>query len=161
MNETLFIDKGSWPITFLASFLIWMMLAGLLILWFVDGRIKKKQALQAFLATALAWLVAEIVKSLIPSIRPFKIYGYSPLTFTIPSDNSFPSSHAAAAFAMAFTVLLHNKKIGAIFILGAILIGVGRILANVHYIFDILGGLGIGLVASIVIDRKHFKKSNH
>lgn len=155
MNEFVLTNQGGWLVTFLASFLIWFLFAGLVILWLIDGKIKKEQAIHAFLAAVLAWLLAEMVKSLFPSLRPFKLNGYSPLTVTVPTDSSFPSSHEAAAFATAMTIFLHNKKLGVVFILGALLIGLGRILANVHYLFDILAGAGIGVVTSVAVRRLH------
>src|SRR3990172_133041 len=126
MNEALLVDKGAWIVTFMASFLIWIMFAGLLVLWLIDGRIKKEQALHAFLSALIAWVIAEMLKNLIPSIRPFKIYGNTPLTFTIPTDNSFHSSHAAATFAIATSVWLHDRRLGMIFVMGAILTCAGR-----------------------------------
>jgi membrane-associated phospholipid phosphatase len=158
MNEFLLIDEKDWLITFLASFLVWVMFGGLLVLWIVDGRIKKEQALHALIAAAAAWIVAEIVKNLIPSIRPFQIYGYSPLTLTIPNGNSFPSSHAAAVFGMAFSVLFHEKKLGIIFTIGALLVGLGRILAHVHYAFDIFGGALIAFVVAMLLQKLHVGK---
>jgi len=116
----------------MASFLIWIMFAGLLVLWLIDGRIKKEQALHAFLSALIAWVIAEMLKNLIPSVRPFKIYGNTPLTFTIPTDNSFPSSHAAATFAMAASIWLHDRRLGMVFVIGAILTCAGRVLASVH-----------------------------
>src|SRR3972149_4469485 len=115
MNEFILTNQGGWLITFLASILIWIIFAGLLVLWLVDGKIKKEQAIHAFLAAAFAWTIAELIKTLIPSIRPFKLNGFTPLTLTVPSDGAFPSSHTAAAFAAAITVFLHNKKLGLIF----------------------------------------------
>ena len=69
MNEALLVDKGAWIVTFMASFLIWIMLGGLLVLWLIDGRIKKEQALHAFLSALIAWVIAEMLKNLIPSVR--------------------------------------------------------------------------------------------
>ncbi len=155
MNEILLVDKGAWIVAFIASFLIWIMFGGLLVLWLIDGRIKKEEALHAFLSALLAWIIAEMLKNLVPSARPFQINGYSPLTFTVPTDNSFPSSHTAATFAIATSMWLHNKKLGIVFALGAILTGVGRVLANVHYLFDVATGGLLGIVASVVVFKLH------
>ena len=155
MNEFILTNQGGWLITFLASILIWIIFAGLLVLWLVDGKIKKEQAIHAFLAAAFAWTIAELIKTLIPSIRPFKLNGFTPLTLTVPSDGAFPSSHTAAAFAAAITVFLHNKKLGLIFISGAVLVGLGRFIANVHFLFDILGGGVIGAVIALVVEKLH------
>jgi len=155
MNEILLLDKGSWLIAFLASFLIWIMFGGLIVLWLIDGRIKKEQALHAFLAATFAWLVAEMLKTLIPSTRPFALNGYSPLTFTVPTDNSFPSSHEALSFAMASSIWLHDKKLGTAFVIGAILVGAGRVLANVHFVSDIVAGAGIGIIIALAVFKLH------
>lgn len=158
MNEILLVDKGAWLVTFMASFLIWIMFGGLLVLWLIDGRIKKEEALHAFLSALLAWVIAEMLKNLIPSVRPFKTYGYAPLTFTVPTDNSFPSSHAAAVFAMAASVWLHDRRLGAVFTIGAVLTSLGRMLANVHYLFDIVTGGALGVVSAVVVARLHLGK---
>lgn len=142
-------------IIFLASFAIWAMFAGLLVLWIIDGRIKKEVALHAITSAVIAWIVAEMIKSLLPTFRPFQITGLSPLTLTVPSDSAFPSGHAALAFAMAISVWQHDKKLGVFFTLAALGVGIGRILGNVHSPLDIAGGVAIGAVVSILVGRLH------
>jgi len=142
-------------ITFLASFLIWLLFAGLAYLWIIDGRIKKEVALHAFLATLVAVGAAELLKILFPTARPFVTEHLSPLTLTIPHSGSFPSSHTAAAFALAFSVWRHNKKIGTAFLATALTIGIARIAAAVHWPLDILCGAIIGIVVSLAVERLH------
>ena len=140
-------------ITFLASFLIWFMFVGLIVLWFVDGRVKKEQALRAFTASLLAWVIAQMLKSLLPSVRPFIINGDLPLTLTLHFDNAFPSSHTAVAFGLAITLWLHNKKLGIVYLGLAILVAIGRVTANVHYILDVVIGSMIGILVAVVVDK--------
>ncbi len=143
-------------ITFAASYLIWFMLGGLGVLWLIDGRIKKEQVIHALVASFLAWLVTEFIKQLFHTPRPYMINGFYPLTVTTPTDSAFPSSHAALAFALSITVWLHDKKVGIIFVLLAILVGIARVLADVHWPFDIVGGAGVGLTIAFLIERFHF-----
>ena len=145
-------------ITLFASFLIWLMFAGLLVLWIVDGKIKREQALHAFFSGVIAWILTEMVKSLFDVARPFHINGYDTLTLTVPTGYSFPSSHAAVAFAIGVTLWLHNKKYGTLFLLFSVLVGVGRVLANVHYPIDIIGGAAIGVVTAFVLENIHLGK---
>jgi undecaprenyl-diphosphatase len=142
-------------ITFFASFLIWFMFAGLLVLWFVDGRVKKEQAFRAFAAALLAWVIAQMLKSILPSVRPFLVNMELPLTFTLHFDNAFPSSHTAIAFGLATTLWLHNKKLGIVYLTLAILIAVGRVFANVHYILDVVVGGMIGTMIAVIVDKLH------
>lgn len=134
------------------------MFAGLLFLWLVDGRIKRKQALHAFAAAILAWVIAQMLKSLLPSIRPFALSGEFPLTLTMPGDGAFPSAHTAVAFSLAMSLLLHNKKLGIVYLISAFLVGLGRILANVHYLLDIVVGGFLGTMVAVMVDRLHLFK---
>lgn len=142
-------------ITFLASFLIWFMFAGLFVLWVIDGRIKKEQVLHALFAATLAWVLAEMIKSVFPTLRPFRFNGFPILTITVPGDSAFPSAHMALATALATAVFSHSKKLGIWFALAALAVGIGRIMANVHTPLDILGGAILGIAASYLIRNIH------
>lgn len=158
MNPAVLSAESNFLVTFLASLLIWFLFAGLLFLWVVDGRVKKEQALHAFLASVISWSVAQMIKGFFPALRPFEINGSPPLTITIPQDNSFPSMHAAVAFAISTTLLFHNRKLGIVFVAGALLVALGRVLSNVHFYFDVLVGAVIGIVAAFVLERLHVGK---
>ena len=145
-------------ITFLASFLIWFMFLGLILLWVVDGRIKREQALHAFTAANIAWLITEFIKTVFPTLRPFMVNGLVPLTLLPGTDGSFPSAHTAAAFAMAISIWLHDKRLGSVFIVAALLVGVARVWGNVHYPVDIVGGAILGAVIAFLIERVHLKR---
>lgn len=153
MNPLISEDFNFWPITFLASFLIWVMFAALLALWVVDGRIQKKQVVHAILATLIAFIISQAIKDLFPTIRPFVLYGLPPRTITAHGDAAFPSSHTAVAFGLATSIWPHHKKAGVAFIISAALVGIGRVLGNVHYLWDIFGGAFVGVVVALVIDK--------
>lgn len=159
MNPQVLSSQDSIFIVFLASFLIWFMLGGLIILWVIDGRIKKEQVLHALLAALLAWVTATMLKSLVPQSRPFSLNELPPLTFITPSANSsFPSGHTAVAFGVAISVWLHSRKIGIWFIVAATFVGLGRIVSNVHFYADIVGGAMIGVLIAYVIKKLHLFK---
>ncbi len=145
-------------ITFFASFAIWLMFFGLLILWIIDGRIKKEVALHAIVAAVSAWVASEMIKSLFPTLRPFEITGLSPLTLTVPAGAAFPSGHTASAFALAASVWQHDKKIGLAFIVAAVGVALGRVLGNVHFPLDVVGGAALGTFVSVVFGKLHVWK---
>lgn len=144
-------------ITFMASFLIWFMFGGLFVLWTVDGRIKKEQVVHALLAFIVAWVLTDIIKNFFPTLRPFEVNHLRTLTVFARGDGSFPSGHTASSFALATTIFLHDKKVGSGFLIVAALVGVGRILGNVHYPIDIFGGATLGIVTSLLIEKVHLK----
>jgi undecaprenyl-diphosphatase len=158
MNPAVLSGQTSIFVTFIASFLIWFMFGGLFILWVIDGRIKKEQVLHALLATLLAWVLAQMIKNLFPTPRPFEINGRLPFTLFVPSSSAFPSGHASAAFGLATSIWLHDKKLGVVFVVLAVLVGLGRVLSNVHYFLDIVGGLIIGISTAYTVQKLHLNK---
>jgi undecaprenyl-diphosphatase len=142
-------------IEFAASFFIWFMYLGLVVLWIIDGRIKKEQVVHALSASLIALLVAAVLKSIFHTARPFIVQGLTPLTLTVPSDAAFPSSHTAMAFALSITIWLHDRKVGWIYLIWALFVGIARILANVHYPIDIWGGAILGIVIAFGLEKVH------
>lgn len=145
-------------IEFFATFLIWILYAGLLVLWLIDGKIRKEQVLHALVAGAIAWTIAFLLKKFFPTVRPYVLNGRETDVLVPPTDGAFPSSHTALAFSLAVTVFLHDKKVGVWYLLAALAIGTARVLANVHYPVDILGGALIGTLVAVVIEETHMFK---
>lgn len=145
-------------IEFFATFLIWILYAGLVVLWFIDGKIKKEEVVHALMAGIIAWLITIVIKRAFPSLRPFVVNGREVDVLFRPNDSAFPSAHTALAFSLAVTVFLHDKKVGWLFLIGAFLIGVARVFANVHYPIDILGGALIGTLISVIVEKVHLFK---
>lgn len=142
-------------VTFFATFFIWFLYAGLIILWFVDGKIKKEQVIHALTASFIAWTIAFLIKIIFPTVRPFMINGGGVDVIIRPSDGAFPSQHTALSFALAVTIFMHDRKIGWYFLIGALVIGTARVLANVHYPIDILGGAFIGTLVAVLVEKVH------
>ncbi len=158
MNPEVLSMRSTVLVVFLASFLIWLMFAGLVVLWFIDGRIKKEQAFHALVSTLIAWGAASMIKALYPTERPFELLGFMPITMTIPMDGSFPSEHAAASWSLATSIWLHNKTTGTLFILAAIGVSAGRILSGVHFPWDVVVGAIIGIATSALFVKLHLFK---
>ncbi len=133
------------------------MFAGLVVLWFVDGRIKKEQVLHALFACFVAFTVTEIIKQLFHIPRPFIVDGLRNYTLTTPLDSTFPSSHSAVVFALALTVWFHDRKIGFLFLFLAAIVAWARVAANVHYPIDVFFGGVIGSLVALIIEKIHLR----
>ncbi len=143
-------------IEFAASFLIYFLFIGLIVLWIIDGKIKKEQVIHAAFASFVAFLIAAVIKHFFPTVRPFLINGEETHVFINPIDGAFPSAHTAEAFALSVTVFLHDRKPGWLFLAMALTIGLARILANVHYPIDVVGGAFLGTIIAVVVEKTHF-----
>ncbi len=101
-----------------------------------------------FLSGLFSWIMAAVLKSIFMTSRPFHNLLITPL---YPETGySFPSQHMAIFSALAISMFLINKKAGLVFSFIAILVGISRIIIGVHYPIDILGGLIVGVLISLI-----------
>jgi undecaprenyl-diphosphatase len=86
--------------------------------------------------------------------RPYATHRALTHLLSAPSpDPSFPSDHAAAAFAIAFAVLAFSRRGGALFGVAATLIALSRIALGLHYPSDVLAGMLVGWAAALLVTR--------
>jgi undecaprenyl-diphosphatase len=111
---------------------------------------KKKEILLVFFSGILAWLVDTVLKYLIHTPRPFDVFPQVHSLFA-ESWYSFPSGHATFFMALAVSIFLSHKKAGYLFMFFALLIGIARIIAGVHFPVDILGGFVIGALVAFFV----------
>ena len=142
-------------IMFFATFLIWFLYVGLVVLWFIDGRIRKEQVVHAIVAGIVAWTIAYLIKNAFPTVRPFVLNGREIDVLFAPTDSAFPSGHTAVAFSIAVTIFMHDRRVGWWYMACALLIGIARVFANVHYPLDIFGGALIGTLTSVIVEKRH------
>jgi undecaprenyl-diphosphatase len=100
------------------------------------------------------------LKNIIARDRPCWIDTSIPLLIPNPHDYSFPSGHTLASFEAAVMIFLHNKKWGAISLMLALVIAFSRMYLFVHFPTDILGGMILGTVISLVVYYSYEKIKN-
>jgi undecaprenyl-diphosphatase len=127
----------------------------LVFIWFGTQDANRRSNLQR--AIVLAMIATGLVNGLVAMsnhffyrIRPFDALpeGSINLLFYTPSDSSFPSNFASVLFAIAFSILLADRRWGCILLGTAFLGGLCRIYVGIHYPLDIVGGLVFGALAS-------------
>ena len=91
---------------------------------------------------------------MLPPAPPYVTFEALEILIDQPGEFSFPSGHTSSSFAFAFAVyLLLPKKYGIPAMVLALLIGLSRLYVGVHYPTDILGGILVGCLCSLVIVR--------
>ncbi len=107
-----------------------------------------------FLNFGLSYFLNEfILKNIFQRLRPttFSQLQQISASFTCPVDFSFPSSHAATAFAAATTLAHFDKKRQWFYYFIAFLISFSRIYLGCHWFFDVLAGGLLGFLISKII----------
>ncbi len=139
---------------FLAECLIYIMII-FFSLYFLnlalqDKKIELKEIFLYFSAPIIAWIVVKKIKYFFPTDRPYQYLEGVVKLIDESSVASFPSGHTIVVFAMAMSIYFYNKKIGIIFFVLAALVSISRIFVGVHFPLDIIAGIFLGVLVSIV-----------
>lgn len=125
--------------------------------FFAPIKRKWKEALLIFFSGISAWVCAYLLKLLFHTSRPFlALPNVTPLW--VEGGYAFPSGHSTFFMALAFAIYLSHKKAGYVFMTFALLIGIARIVAGVHFPVDILGGFILGAGISYLVNYIYKKR---
>ena len=70
---------------------------------------------------------------------------------SVPHDGSFPSGHTATSFACATVLAFAVPRAAPAAYLLALAIGFSRIYVGAHWVFDVLGGIVLGVVVGMIL----------
>ena len=111
-----------------------------------EVRQARRLAFAALLATIMSFGFNWIVSLIRFRHRPFAVLPDVHLLVPTPlTAHSFPSSHSAIAFALAFAVLLARRSYGLALLVLAVGVAFGRVFVGVHYPLDVVAGIFVGL----------------
>ncbi len=145
-------------IIFCGTYLLYIILATLIILAASAWYLAKRQQLNGYLLTFAGAIIARF--GIEPSIHFFY---YRPRPFValqIPhlitdTTSSFPSGHTIFIFALATGLLFVNRRVAYAFFAAGLIVGLARIAGGVHYPSDILGGAVLGVFVVVVVHAIH------
>jgi undecaprenyl-diphosphatase len=78
---------------------------------------------------------------------------FTPLFAPIENSFSFPSGHATFYFSLATVAWYESKPMSAALFAAALLMGIARVAAGLHWPSDILAGAIIGITAGFLTSR--------
>ncbi|CAL9482679.1 phosphatase PAP2 family protein [Streptomyces sp. enrichment culture] len=111
-------------------------------------------AVLAPLATAVAYLCSEVLKSWVTEERPCRaVTGAAPSLAECPphGDWSFPSNHATIAGASAAALVLMRRALIWVTAPLALLVAFSRVFVGVHYPHDVGAGLLLGAAVALTV----------
>ncbi len=126
-------------------------LAGLLLT--AAGGAERRVGLAALLANALSHLAVQVLKRTVARERPCDAHGAPLALVDLPDPFSFPSGHAAAAFAVAAVAAFAHPAIAAPVLALATLVAASRVRLRVHRLEDVVAGSLLGLTGAAAAAR--------
>jgi len=83
------------------------------------------------------------LRKIIDRKRPFEVLEITSLV-EHKNSGSFPSNHSASSMIIAIAFLYLNFVMGFLLLFMAVVTGISRVFAGLHYISDIIGGFFVG-----------------
>jgi undecaprenyl-diphosphatase len=144
------------PLRFFAQDAQYFFVALLAGLFFATGKWRSINARHGVVAAGFSALIAlgiaHVITDFWDRARPYDAHPGSAHLFIPPSsDPSFPSDHATAAFAIAVSIWLRNRKAGWLALAMATVLAVSRVAVGVHYPSDVIGGALLGTACALVL----------
>ena len=146
------------PVTTIATLAVPLYALATICLWLVSrppGISRWRLAgVSALSAAGVAMGANQVIAHVWDRPRPFTAHAAATHLLSAPSpDPSFPSDHAAVAFAIAFCVLAFSRWAGAGFLVAAAFIGLSRVALGMHYPSDVVAGVLVGWVSALLVVR--------
>ena len=127
----------------------WFWGLGLILLWWRGDSFWKQWALILFAGIAALAVIVMTVKFTVRRRRPEGEWGG---IYRNTDPHSFPSGHAARAFLLAVLALgLSPLWFGLLLLVWAPLVSLARVAMGVHYLSDVLAGMGLGVAMGIAM----------
>lgn len=138
---------GLAEVLFIAVVGIWFALG-----WLSRRRDERRGAIAALLAAGGALLVNQVISHVWARPRPYVAHPSSVhLLLTRSADPSFPSDHAAAAFAIAIVLIAFHRRLGVVAMGFAAFMSYARVYVGSHYPGDVLGGAVVGVIVAVLL----------
>ena len=151
-GKSIFLDTLN---IFISRYFIWLML----FLFFLNFFRKDQRSisLSIFLKLLASIVLTLLINHFISLIwlreRPFVTHPEITPLLTPTTKKSFPSNHAAIAFAITFFDLIFLRKFWGVFLVMAVLVALSRIFVGVHYPTDIIAGAISGFLAVLIVKK--------
>jgi membrane-associated phospholipid phosphatase len=110
-----------------------------------------------FACVGLSGILTDMIKPILGRTRPVEMlrdgaYGFDPFNFHA-AWNSMPSGHATTAAALACSLILLYPQRRFVWLVLGVVLASSRVMVNAHYLSDVLAGVAVGILTTVLLDR--------
>jgi membrane-associated phospholipid phosphatase len=135
------------------SLIVFVVLAHLvLVMRFREVEGTHRVYLLIILSYGIGGITGDVLKEILDRPRPFFEYADQVMALSRPRTPSLPSGHATKSMALAlpFVIFVSNERgwsrlMRGVVLLVALAVGYARVMLGVHYLSDVLAGIGVAL----------------
>lgn len=124
---------------------IFILLCAILSVFFIEPFKRKQILLLTLISLPAVFITSRVMSFFVYNPRPFVVDAVEPF-FPHIANNGFPSDHALLVATIASLVFVYNKPLGIVLFGLGILVGVARVLSDVHHASDIIGSFVIAIL---------------
>lgn len=111
---------------------------------------RKRMIVLSVVALPLTIVAMFILNSLYDNPRPDVVRDFEPLFQHWFAGNGFPSSHATMTALIACVMYVFNRRIGLFLFFISILVSLARVYFGLHHFIDIVGGIFLAIIITII-----------
>lgn len=135
-----------WTVTAIAEWLIWLIPAGLTVLWLFGKLEDQRAAVKALVASLIALGVNQLIAMLWSHPRPF-MAGNGHTYLPHVADSSFPSDHVTLLLTVGLALWTSDsiwaRRLAGVLLAISPLVAWARIYLGVHFPLDMVGAFGV------------------
>ena len=136
---------------FCAAILLFLLMAAWLVVVFRHrARVSFASGLQTVLLFGVSYVAAKAISHVVGDPRPYVVQHIQPL-LPLAHDNGFPSDHSLLAWALVLSLVWLAPAAVWPFVVGALLVTLGRLGVAAHHSLDVTGSAAIVFVVAGLI----------
>lgn len=141
-----------WLMIFSANNLGYIIAGLVIVVCFFEAKKYKEIIMLSFGSAVIARLgIVALIRHFYYHPRPFLVIQNVHQLLPHDMESSFPSGHMAFYFALATVLYHYHKKVGIVAFVLSGLMGFARIFVGVHWPFDIVAGMVVGIITALLV----------
>ncbi len=140
-------------VVFIAEYMVYVLGMATIAYWFTRPKKNRMMVIHALMAFTLAEILGKMAGQVYSHYQPFAELPDVSVLVAHEIDNSFPSDHTILFFSVGVSFWLARKKETWVWPVIALLVGISRVWAGIHYPIDVVAAGFLGTICAVLVNR--------